>query len=1473
MHQQLFFSAIDFSMDQIKLNTRLKSSQIDVIVPVYRGLSETRRCLESVMTERQRVSFDLIVIDDCSPDPELHTWLASLQGRPDVTLLVNETNLGFVASVNRGMSLHPERDVVLLNSDTEVANDWLDRLRRCAYSESRIGTVTPFSNNATICSYPEFCVYNPLPADVGLKQLDDVFGHVNARKCVDIPTAVGFCMYIRRLCLDEVGLFDVESFGKGYGEENDFSRRAVAAGWRNVLCADTFVYHAGGVSFSASRQHLQERARDTLSHLHTDYEDVVKHFVAEDPAKKFRLAVDAKLAKSKLMRLKQTARPVQLHITHDLGGGSIKWLKDYCQSDHDRVNFVLKPWSCSYAYGEGLALYASVFDQSPIKLWFFSSSIQATTVSHPEYKRALEEVIHDFNVGAILISSLIGHSLDALKTGKTTLIVCHDYYPYCPAINLYYDQVCQSCDAGRLRSCCENNKDFNHFLAFTCQARQSVREAYLGLIGAKNIVMTCPSHSVSENLKRLDKHFQDVSFVTIPHGTADVLPFLGLRGSGSQDRLRILVLGQMSIAKGMKLVLSAIDELTEFADVFLVGCAEAGELFRFRPGVHVLSRYELAELPTHIGNIRPDVGLLASICAETYSYTLSELFMMGVPPVATIEGSFPERIKLGETGYLFESSPDALIKTMRDIAANRLALADIRTNLGKMRFRSAMEMVNDYHQLLPISLFSPAGTSDKDAMTQTKHPISVKATDQQVLLLADMWKELKSLRISVAMSADTNYRLDHHCQNLQGVFAEINNRVSELEAQLRAKDAEIADKNRNLQAKDNQLESMRYSTSWRVTKSIRWAGDYAHKVKLLWRCLGPLRANPHLLPSVFQELFAAWRSGGVFELKRALLHLSSIDALQRAWQGYQRTLDANCATIRRRIETMPRKPKISILVPTYNTPEKMLHEMLGSVLEQLYPNWELCIADDASVQNHVQMILNEYAVKDERIKLVFGDTNRGVSHATNCALALATGDFVVLLDHDDLLEKHALYRVAESILTDNPDILYSDEILISGESQHVEQIALRPVFSPEYLRSHPYIVHMVGFKTVLLREIGGWDENLSISQDYDLILRASEKSRTIVHIPEILYRWRINHQSAGQDKRKSVMDVSTAVLRRHIERSGENATITEGPGFNFFDIRYSLQSDNKVAIVIPTKNHGQLLRQCIDSIRRTVTRVAYDIVVIDHDSDDLETLTYLNGIGPEILVLRYSGPFNFSKINNWAIIQLKVGYTHYLLCNNDIEAIREGWLERMMELGQKPDVGVVGAMLYYPDGVTIQHAGVCVGAYGAAEHYAKRLRLVDAHQKLTATGRLAINHEMSAVTAACLLIRKEAFDEVNGLDAEIAVGFGDVDLCLKVLEQGYRILFCPYAELLHHESFTRGTSTGDPHPEDSDRFKNKWADFLRAGDPYFNPGYTIHSTTWDIDLSRRFEIDIRRRVYTKGENGSRQRVYCSSAATSVSGAV
>ncbi len=634
-----------------------------------------------------------------------------------------------------------------------------------------------------------------------------------------------------------------------------------------------------------------------------------------------------------------------------------------------------------------------------------------------------------------------------------------------------------------------------------------------------------------------------------------------------------------------------------------------------------------------------------------------------------------------------------------------------------------------------------------------------------------------------------------------------------------------------------------------------------HKLRQLGRSLYLLAADPRQLGSNSRKLWRAWRAGGTQMLKHQLLSLGHPDAPTipvaptDAWQDYQQRLnDDVLPVLRAEIAAMAQPVTISILVPTYNTDPAMLTAMAESVRSQIYPHWELCIADDASPKPHVRQMLQELAAQESRIKLHLGETNRGVSHATNQALALASSPFVVLLDHDDLLQPQAIYRVAQCVLADDPDMLYSDEVLVSPDASQVLQYFHRPAFSPEYLRSHPYIVHMVGFRTALLRELGGFDEALTISQDYDLILRVSEAASRIAHIPEILYQWRTHTGSAGHEKMAQVMATSTAVLQRHLDRTGQQASSAPGVSFNFFETHHQIAADQRVAIIIPTKNYGHLVRQCVDSIRATVKQAQYDLIVIDHESTEAASLDYFAQLAQDgtATVLRYKGPFNFSAINNWAVRQLTRSYTHYLFCNNDIEALHEGWLEQMLSQCQDPSVGMVGAQLLYPDRTSIQHAGVCVGAFGIAEHYGKFLKLPPDRVDIAFMGRLVCTHEVSAVTAACLLMRKEAFDAIDGYDEKLAVGFGDVDLCLRTLQLGWRVLYCPQATLIHHESITRGKAEGyDPHPEDSALFASRWRDFLDAGDPYHHPAFEVRHTCWLVRTPMRCEPSINRRLFNR----------------------
>jgi GT2 family glycosyltransferase/glycosyltransferase involved in cell wall biosynthesis len=1157
------------------------------------------------------------------------------------------------------------------------------------------------------------------------------------------------------------------------------------------------------------------------------------------------------------------ARPVQLHVIHDLGGGTAKWLVDFSTADSERTNLVLKALTHEQAMGTGMALYANVADEMPLRVWKFKSAIAATVTAHPEYRRVLDEIVRDYHVDVVLVSSLIGHSLEVLETGLPTVVVTHDYYPYCPAINIYFDGVCRQCDGTRIGECYRENLKFNPFVTFAPAERVQVRERFMDLVRRPSVIMATPSQSVADNLIRLNDLFREVSFRVIPHGYGHALSKVATAEHSPDERLRILVMGQLSQLKGAELLRGSLTALNKFADIWLLGAREVGESFQFKPGVHVESEYEMADLPKHVANVNPHVALLMSIAPETFNYTLSELMMLGVPVAATRVGSFPERIRHLENGYLFEPDVPSLVGALGAINADRATLARIKQSLAGWKPRTAEEMVSDYHRITPVE--TPSGSRDPSRRTapedgeRSSAPTN-EAFVAQAMTLSSMWKDLKSLHLQLTVANGAR----QHEQGLLHLktheLAEARKEILEQEALLLEKDGQIQALTSHLEMKSAQVAAFLSSTSWRVSSPVRLVGHTIRRLKTLGIYVEWLFDDPASLPKNIGKLTKSWRSDGMRGLKRALQDLQSEKSREHAWDRYGRTFRKE---VRPRIiggvVEMSSRPLISVIVATFNPNEHMLRQMLNSVRGQLYPNWELCVADDGSSEPHVERVLKEYAAADRRIKLRFERENKGVSHALNRALEMVSGDFVVLLDHDDLLEEQALFRFARCILEDDPDMFYADEAFVEADASVLRRFAFRPAFSLEFLRSHPYIVHPVGFRTKLLRDIGGFDETLNISQDYDLILRAAEKSRTIVHIPEVLYRWRVHGGSSGILKMSKVMETSTAVLQRHLERCGEVGTVGDGPSFNLFDTRYPLGEGLKVAIIIPTKNHGELLRQCIDSIWATVTGIPYDIVVVDHESDDPVTRSYFELLPEAVRVLRYEGVFNFSAINNWAVSQVAGPYSHYLFCNNDIEAIEPGWLERMLELGQQSSIGIVGAKLLYPDRETIQHAGVCVGAYGAAEHYGKRVRHASEVEQGYAE-LLTINREVAAVTAACMLIRREAFEEIGGFDESIAVGFGDVDLCLRVGQRGYRVVFCPYAQLVHHESYTRGTSNPnrDPHPEDSALYHSKWKQLLQAGDPFYNPGFSLTSTSWAYRLPLNCSYQIRRRIVHRDLKSGRE---------------
>lgn len=601
------------------------SQPIDVIVPVYRGLADTRLCLESVLASRNDSAYRLIVVNDASPEPEVTAWLRELQQRDDrVVLVENEQNLGFVATVNRGMAMSEAHDVILLNSDTEVANDWLDRLKRAAYSDTRVGTVTPFSNNATICSYPRICESNVLPEGCDTASLDALFARTLAGQTVDVPTGNGFCMYVRRDCLAQVGLFDVERFGKGYGEENDFCQRAQEAGWRNLHALDTFVLHSGGVSFGASKSAREIAAMETLRRLHPHYEPQVHRFIARDPARSARQAVD-------LARVTAVGKPVVLLVMHDREGGTLRHMHELADRwRREAVFFVLKP-----APGPSVQL----------DLWGASEAFQLSFQLPAEFP-SLVEALRGLGVGHVHFHHLLGHSADVLALpahlGVRYDFTAHDYHAFCPQISLTGSDNAYCGEEGldQCRRCLGRSP------APGGVSIEQWRATYGGLIaGARHVLV--PSRDAALRFLRYAPS-ADVRYA--PH--EDLLdpvpqPVPSPRKLATNAPLKVVVIGALSPIKGADVledVATLAAQTGAQIDFHLLGYGYRSLHTQPRASLTVHGRYDDADLARLLDWLQPDLVWFPAQWPETYSYTLSACLEHGLPVVAPDLGAFSERL-------------------------------------------------------------------------------------------------------------------------------------------------------------------------------------------------------------------------------------------------------------------------------------------------------------------------------------------------------------------------------------------------------------------------------------------------------------------------------------------------------------------------------------------------------------------------------------------------------------------------------------------------------------------------------------------------------------------------------------------------------------------------------------------------------------------------------------------------------------
>ncbi len=524
-------------------------------------------------------------------------------------------------------------------------------------------------------------------------------------------------------------------------------------------------------------------------------------------------------------------------------------------------------------------------------------------------------------------------------------------------------------------------------------------------------------------------------------------------------------------------------------------------------------------------------------------------------------------------------------------------------------------------------------------------------------------------------------------------------------------------------------------------------------------------------------------------------------------------------------------PCISVVVPLYNTPVLYLRQMAQSVLGQSYANLELVLVD-ASDREHAEVGAYCKTLTDERVNYVRLAKNGGISNNTNLGFAEANGDYFALLDHDDTLQKNALYEVVRAINETGADFLYSDEIVLGADLKTLREYHFKPDFSPDTLRGCNYITHFSVFCRGLLQKAGGGERaQFDGAQDYDLILRLTEQAKVVHHIPKVLYFWRSHALSTASDisAKPYAIEAGAKAVAAQLQRLGLRGTVApqeDAPGS--YRVTYELTARPLVSVLIPNKDHTDDLRRCLDSLVQKAGYENLELLIVENNSVQPETFAFYEKELPQYpncRLLTYKGPFNFSAINNFAARAAKG--EQLLLLNNDIELLGDGFITELLMYAQRPDVGAVGAKLYYPDD-KIQHAGVFIGLGGSAGHSHKGLPR-DNKGNLY---RLSTTQNMSAVTGACLMVKAELYHKLGGLDEQqFAVSYNDVDFCLRLRQAGYLNVVTPYAEAYHYESKSRGLDTGGPNAQryqgERERFCKKYKALILGGDPYYNPHFTL----------------------------------------------
>lgn len=1015
----------------------------------------------------------------------------------------------------------------------------------------------------------------------------------------------------------------------------------------------------------------------------------------------------------------------------------------------------------------------------------------------------------------------------AAQLGIPAIVTLHDLYATCARIDRQHrlGHFCEEPPSPSLCSSCAERQPWQSD-AEVQQAIKLRQEQFSTELSLARLLLV-PSESHRQFLSNL-MAISPERLRVVPNGS--IVRLSPQRDSGRSRfphrPLSLAYWGDLTHYKGVHLLLEAVKQIKDptAVEICLAGGAPDASYLEFlkklAEGLSVTFTGEYQ--PEDLVNLDADMAVFPSLAYESYGFVLDEAVQLRLPVIVSDRGALASRA--GGVALSF-SAGDASALTLRiqEILDTPSVLEDMRQKLPPLLSPSMAEHAQTLETLYQEAIQIPSERS-ASVSPATSHRLAyfqnlVANRDQEI---RHMNTDLEQRRVAL--------------EQQEGALAQQQRELREKEEEIRQREEELRRVKDEVSRLGRRLEEEKVRT--------QTLEEWEHKVSssLGWRLLqryyylrGQI-APPGTRRGDFYELIkrpgVAYVGGGLASAANALkkahgrLRRLIMPDPYELWLAQNALSPEKIRQLGDEVKALAYQPMISIVMPVYNTKETWLRQAIESVQSQIYPNWELCICNDGSAASHVSRILDDYCSLGERIRVQTTPQNRGISAASNAALSAATGEFVGFVDHDDELAPDALCEVVR-LLNERPDLdlIYTDEDKLTVDSRRVEPF-FKPDWSPDLFLSMNYIAHFVVVRRSILRGINGFSEGLEGSQDYDLILRISEKTQRIGHIARPLYSWRKTPDSTARstDAKPYAHAAGRKALQKHLQRSGIAAEVVDGLVTPLrYRVRYMIDGQPLVSIIIPTRDRVDLLKRCLKSIEEKTTYRHFEIIIVDNQSQEPETLSYL-ACSPHAVV-SVPGPFNYSYINNIGAAHAQGEYLLFL--NNDTEVITEEWLAAMLEHAQHPSVGVVGAKLLYPNG-TIQHAGVVLGHAGMAGHAFWYLPADDPGYFDLAQ----VVRNCSAVTAACMMMRKSVFAEVGGFDDNIKVALNDIDLCLRVREKGYLVIYTPYAVLYHLESATRKRF----HPAGDEQYvRERWRSVIDAGDPYYNPHLSL----------KRFDFSLR----------------------------